>query len=273
MVVFNCSKQTETSLPLRADSGSFGQSMVLERKMADDFPVLILTLDPNGTRVAPLRRWLDERCIQYELFIGVDGRNGLPPQWEAYVDRVAAQREMGRTMGDGEFACALSHMEMYRAVLERGLSGAIILEDDARPAESLVCFLRDESYRRAPLVLLDHTNTRVTRAVPIDLGTGIRGHHIALPPFLTTGYSIDAATARAIRARALPLSRTADWPCDISEFGAVAAMPRLVSQPEEEDKHSYLDHERVRQRRLHRFLAASYWQRWWRKRGAIKLPR
>lgn len=237
-----------------------------------EFPLFILTLRGDEARRAALVGWLDRRGIGHELFFGVDGRGGLASEWEAQIDRAAAAVRLGRAMGDGEFACALSHQEIYRAVLERGLPGAVVLEDDAVPGDGLSGFLKDRGYLRAPIVLLDHSNTRV-RGAPVELGRGVRGHPVALPPFRTTGYTISAQAARQMRHASLPLSFTADWPCDIAALGAVAAMPRLVGHPADEKESSRIERDRLaRQRRAGRFLTAGYWRRWWRKRRAVRLP-
>jgi glycosyl transferase family 25 len=239
----------------------------------DAFALFILTMSDDAARRAPLLAWLDARQIPYQLFFGVDGRAGLAQKWETSIDRPAAAEKLGRTMGDGEFACALSHQEIYRIVLEQGLPGAVILEDDACPTEAFAAFLADKSYSRADMILLDHSNTRVTTGGTLDLGGGIAGRPVALPPFLTTGYTISATAAAGLRAASLPISFTADWPCDISRFGALATWPRLIGHPMASPDQSHISGDRVQpQHRGRRFLRPDYWQRWWRKRRSVRLP-
>lgn len=237
------------------------------------FPIFVLTMKDDDARRAPLVAWLDARELDHELFFGVDGRGGLAPEWEASIDRAAAAARLGRRMGDGEFACALSHQEIYRTILERGLPGAVVLEDDAVPSEDFARFLRSESYRAAGMMLLDHANTRVIRNSATDLPGGFVGHRVAMPPFFATAYSIDARAATFLRDSSFPIANVADWPCDISRIGAVAVMPRPVGHSVQGAGPSHLDGERrERQRRAHRFLSPAYWRHWWRKRRSLRLP-
>jgi len=57
--------------------------------------------------------------LQYELFFGVDGRRGLPAEHEPLVDRSARINAGSRPMSDPEYACALSHLMIYRRIVER----------------------------------------------------------------------------------------------------------------------------------------------------------
>lgn len=239
---------------------------------ASDYPLFILTMPGDEARRAPLCDWLKARGIAYELFFGVDGRKGLGAEWVSSFDRDAAAARLGRKMGDGEFACALSHQEIYRTVLDRGLPGAVVLEDDAVPDEAFAAFMAGQGYGRAPMVLLDHSNTRAARDGQVDLGAGITGHRVSMSPFLTTGYSISAKAAAAMRRASLPIAFTADWPCDISRIGAVAAMPRPVGHPADAMASHISGDRGHKQRRGGRFLTADYWRRWWRKRRSVRLP-
>ena len=240
--------------------------------MLEDYPLFVLTMRGDETRRAPLVHWLEAKGIEYELLFGVDGRKGLGSEWEASIDRDRAEEKMGRAMGDSEFACALSHQEAYRIVLERDLPGAVVLEDDAVPNEAFARFLSMRGYLQAEMILLDHSNTRVSRTT-VDLGSGFVGHRVVMSPFLATGYSVSAKAAAQIREMSLPISFVPDWPCDISKVGAIAVMPRPVGHVQPTLDHSHLEHDRqVRQRRFRRFLTGAYWLRWWRKHTAMRLP-
>ncbi len=239
---------------------------------ADPYPIFVLTLKGDEARRAPLVAWLDRHGLEYELFFGVDGRGGLAPEWEAQIDRAKATARLGRKMGDGEFACALSHQEIYREILERGLPGAVVLEDDAVPGDAFAAFMASRGYARAGMILLDHSNTRVARVGAVDLGNGALGRPVTMSPFLTTGYTVSAEAATELRRLSLPISFTADWPCDLSRVGAVAAWPRLIGHPVPDPAQSHIAVDRGRQRRWGRFVQPGYWRRWWRKRRSELLP-
>lgn len=237
------------------------------------FAIFILTLAGDEARRASLTAWLAERGLDFELFFGVDGRSGLAPEWERQIDRDAAARRLGRQMGNCEYACALSHQEIYRTILERNLPGGIVLEDDVQPTEQFVEFVREQAYLQAEMILLGHSNTWVSRSAPTPLLPGVVGHRVAFPPFGTTGYSVSRAAAKFLRDASLPISGTADWPCDIAEFGAVAALPRLVGHLAGAEAQSHIALERSLRDpdQKGRFLTLAYWRRWGRKRMARRV--
>lgn len=70
-------------------------------------PVFILSLEDASERRAPLINAFETRNVPYEIWHAIDGRNGLPPEYESMIDRPAARKNIGREMGNAEFACAL----------------------------------------------------------------------------------------------------------------------------------------------------------------------
>lgn len=204
------------------------------------YQIFVLTLPGDERRRAPLLSQLDRLGFQFELFFGVDGRDGLPPAYEAMVDRAGTVRRLWTALTDGEYACAISHQEIYRTVLERDLAGAIILEDDAVLQPNFERFLNKRLYKRHDLILLDHDRGTKMPFAPTEITPNVFAHRVALPPASTTGYTISAAAARKIRKRSLPLRGTADWPCNIGRLDCVALLPRLVLPHEDAGINSHL---------------------------------
>lgn len=194
-----------------------------------DYPVFVLTLAGDERRRQRLVEALDLRGIAHELFFGVDGRKGLPPEAERQIDRAGALTRNWRQLTDAEFACALSHLAIYATILDRGLPGAIVLEDDARIGDTFQHFVERKAWHCAEMILLAHHNTRVTRAAPRPVVDDVVGYRIALPPYGTVGYCLSARAAHTIRRRSLPLRATADWPCNIARLDCLAVMPRIVT--------------------------------------------
>lgn len=194
-----------------------------------EYPVFVLTLPGAEGRRRQLVRSLTDLGIEHELFFGVDGRNGLPPEAEAMVDREEALRVNWRHLSDAEYACALSHLAAQAEIGKRGLPGAVILEDDALIGEPFRRFIEAGAWRCAAMVLLDHGNTLVTRHPPRPIIEGVVGYRIAVPPYRSTGYALSARAAGTIRRRSLPLRYHADWTCNIARLQCLAAMPRLVT--------------------------------------------
>ena len=102
--------------------------------------IFVLTLAGAEDRRGPLVKQLDDQRLSYELFFGIDGRSGLPAEYENLIDRQSAQENLGRPMSDPEFACAPSHNKIYHKIIEREISCAIILENDITISDQLVPF-------------------------------------------------------------------------------------------------------------------------------------
>lgn len=167
--------------------------------------------------------------VAHEIFLGVDGRNGLPAHCEKLIDRNLTMIRNRRAFTDAEYACALSHQEIYAEIIRRDLPGAVVLEDDAVLSDGFESFLREGAYRKAEMILLGHHRTYVRRTPPRDIIAGVKGYSITLPPIYAVGYSLSVGAAKLIRRRSFPISKNADWPCDISRMDAVALVPKLVT--------------------------------------------
>lgn len=236
------------------------------------WPVLVLTLPGDEARRAPLLAALEQAQIPAWLFFGVDGRKGLPAAYEPQIDRPRAEARMGRPMGNGEFACALSHRALYQAIVARGWPGAVILEDDALLRPGFAPFLAGRGYLASDMVMLDHRAARVARGSARALAGG-QAWRLLLPSLLTTGYTISARGAGFMLAQTQPLAGTADWPCDITRLGALAMDPPAIGHPDEAAGPSHLRGERRRRVAPWRFFTLGYWRRWWAKRRAYRLSR
>lgn len=236
-----------------------------------DWPILVLTLPGDDTRRAPLLDQLAGFGLSYQLFMGVDGRSGLPAQYEAMIDRAMARARLGRDMSDGEFACALSHRAIYDHVRKSGLPGAIVLEDDARLEPDFSRFVASRDYQSVPMVLIDFA---FGRAFPL-LRRKVAGGHLhraAVQATVTTAYSVSAGAAVRLLDRTSPVSHPADWPCELFELGAWLMVPRLARHDAPGARVSHLDKGRPaagtsKARRPGGFL------RWLRSRISVRVGR
>lgn len=255
----------------------------LPARLKPDFPILILSLEGDEGRRAPLLQRLDDLGLEYQIFHGVDGRKGLPPEYEARVDRIAAQQKHRRALGNSELAASLSHHEIYRHIVENGLPGAIILEDDAILLEPFEGFVKRADYRHFDMALLDHEAACVLRK-PVLKAEGYGVYRLFNYPlwqftYRATGYSLSREGAQYMLSVTTPVQDVPDWPGDITLIGAVALHPHVVDHPDPLTGVSHLRDERdasfagglepfkAEPKRALRFLSAAYWRRWWIKRG------
>jgi glycosyl transferase family 25 len=97
--------------------------------------VLVLTLDRAKERQERVRRVL--AGLDFEFFTGVDKSHLDLDQLvaEGVYDPRRARRlhRHGKEMRLGEIACAMSHLAMYRRIVEAGWRRVLIFEDDVEP--------------------------------------------------------------------------------------------------------------------------------------------
>ena len=95
------------------------------------WPIFVISLKDATERRENITKQLNDCNLPFSIMDAIDGRKGLPAPFEPMVDRDPSRSRISRGLTDGEFACALSHMAVYRHVVENNLPGAIVLEDDA----------------------------------------------------------------------------------------------------------------------------------------------
>ena len=205
--------------------------LMIEKPEKRPWPILVISLADQCIRRNTLISQLETFRLEFQLATTVDGRNGLSTKYESMIDRSRTLLRLRRPMSDGEYGCAISHMLIYRRIVDEGLPGAIVLEDDARLHHLFCHFVGSRGYERAHIVLLDHANAWVWRSRSSPLMPGVDGFRLALNPKATTGYSISARGARYILRNGFPICSPADWPCDISRISSLAALPHLERHP------------------------------------------
>ena len=236
--------------------------------------IFVLTLEGAEHRRRTLVKRLDDQGLSYELFYGVDGRNGLPEEYERLIDRQSAQENLGRPMGDAEFACALSHNRIYQKIVERGMSCAIILEDDITLSDQLVPFFDGISEAPCDMLLLGYSKGRFSRRNVVHFGDKLRAHKVLLAPYGTTGYMVTNFAASWFIKYSHKIAYVADWPFDITAIDSRAVVPRLVHHSQTAEILSTVQKSRSQVRvksSSKRFLKLSYWKQWWIKRFGMKL--
>lgn len=96
----------------------------------------VINLDRAPVRRARISAQLEALGMPFIIFPAIDGRNLDAASLARDYDEAGA-REFYREMTRGEVACALSHLGVYRRILDAGADHALVLEDDARLGPSL----------------------------------------------------------------------------------------------------------------------------------------
>ena len=231
--------------------------------MNGDVILYVISLPKDNPRRAQIAGALDNLGLTAQFIDAVDGRNGLPTQWEAHVDRAGTKAFSGRVLSDAEYACALSHRIAYAEFLASGAKWAVVLEDDALIDENFVRFLREGAYRAAPMLLLHHANARVYAGAPIL--PGYDALPLAMSPFMAAAYSVDRNAAQALLQALTPVRSTADWPLDLSALGACAIDPQVVGHPPMGTGSNLAQTRGTNARGVAHYLSWTYLRRKWRK--------
>ena len=195
-------------------------------------PIFVITLPDCHARQYRISASLKGLGLQFEFVHGVDGRNGLPPEYESKIDRVAT-RKAGHIMCNAEFACALSHMKIYRRIVEEYIPYALVLEDDTKPLPALVEYLFGKHYENAELTQLQCGGKVYVRRYGSKHLFGNHKSYLRATKRNIAGaygYIISYSAALHFIENALPIIHMADWP-DCIETLVAQRKCRVVSPP------------------------------------------
>jgi len=93
--------------------------------------IFVINLVEDEARRMAIEAQLKGLGLEYEIFPAVRGKALSAAERAASYDEVWYRRNEGRDATPGELGCALSHIGIYRLIQERGISHALVLEDDA----------------------------------------------------------------------------------------------------------------------------------------------
>jgi len=96
----------------------------------------VINLDKNPDRLASMKRQLDAFGIEFDRFPAVYGKNLTKAELRRDYNRFRSILVNGKSMQLGEIGCALSHLGVYRRVVDDDIPFALILEDDVALEES-----------------------------------------------------------------------------------------------------------------------------------------
>lgn len=100
-------------------------------------PVFVINLDKSTERMAKISKRLDELEIPFERMPAVYGADLSQEEIDKYYCPELNKKNYRRPLGLGEIGCYISHIKAWKAIIDRGLSCALILEDDIVIDESL----------------------------------------------------------------------------------------------------------------------------------------
>ncbi|MCS0590472.1 glycosyltransferase family 25 protein [Massilia norwichensis] len=98
----------------------------------NSIPTFIISLPKDAHRREQLGKQLQDLALPFSVIQAVHGKSLSSEELDASYDRDKAIALFNRELSKGEIGCALSHLSIYRKMVEEDIPYALILEDDAR---------------------------------------------------------------------------------------------------------------------------------------------
>lgn len=195
--------------------------------------MLVVSLQRSAARREFMSRQMAALGLSYEIVEAIDGR-ALSPEQQAQIDYPTAQRRLKRPLTAGEAACALSHLLVYRKLVEEGTPRAVVLEDDTILEESFVEVLEQVGRLDEDLVLLNHCHSRtyfwsLLRAPRLG---AFRLVPFSSTPSSTLAYYLTLSAARTLLRHGTPVSYVTDWPLPIDVALRAKGIYPCVARPD-----------------------------------------
>lgn len=207
------------------------------------WPIIIISLRDAASRRARLIDFLERFGLCYTIFNAIDGRSGLPQEFEKLIDRAQASINLRRSLTDAEYACALSHHMIYRKILDESHSGALVLEDDADPNDLFIEAWRSKFFRKYDFLQWNYGFCRIWRTALFKKKetSNLLSARIVSNAGLASAYTLSHRAAAYLVKHGLPISLPADWPCDLRPLKPRVVIPKPVITPDVDVYQSHLE--------------------------------
>ena len=198
-----------------------------------NLPIWVLNLERDKEKRHFMEEQLKRLGKPYQIVEAVDGKKLSADDLQFY-SRKMALTDFGRELSPGELGCALSHIKMWRRILEEDLKEVLILEDDAHIGHALFNVLAHRDRMPADY---QHINFS-TRARQIPFGDFItdiyRASKHAERPYLTSAYLITQEGAQFLLDFVIPIYMPIDNFISISGIKSYGIFPPVVILAETE---------------------------------------
>ncbi len=203
----------------------------------------VVNLASATARRATMEDTLRRHGVDAEFFPAVDGRLMSEEDLESHVDRAKAELEYG-ALSRAEIGTSLSHVFIYRDIVQRNIDCAVILEDDVCLAADFRSLIQTNSVGglASAFSAAEPVMVQLSYVPKAYRGTAQRmqghGRHIVRPyggVWLTSGYFITLAAARNLASGLYPVWTVADHWNRFEEKGLVtlrALSPNVVWESE-----------------------------------------
>lgn len=172
--------------------------------------IFIINLDTSTERRIEMIRQMDFYGLKYEFFEAVDGKKlDINVINEIRNQPYSFKKAFGREMTLGEIGCAMSHLNLYKKIVDEEIDYALILEDDSEFDEQLPYIVKNINtpevlQNKLDLVLLGYCTNDLNKRKKAEVSWYQRrkigkGIFFGIPTvwyWLTIGYLISGKGAR-----------------------------------------------------------------------------
>jgi glycosyl transferase, family 25 len=176
-----------------------------------NIPIFVINLERNRQRREFALQKLAGLGLKGDIFPAVDGKTLVLDKLikDGIYDDAVAHEKFSRSLSMGEIGCSLSHLRLYKKILDEHIGLALVLEDDAMFVEGAREQLADLLERLpddADLVQLIYECKDYSRVAP---GV-VRFLSKSCMPVASAGFLIRESGARKLLAEGYPVRYPAD---------------------------------------------------------------
>lgn len=192
--------------------------------MSADIPVFVINLDFQVDRKAFMEQQLEALGIPFEIVAAVKGKELAPALVSTVYDEPQTLKTQGKPLSLGEIGCALSHLSIYRKMLDNHIPASLILEDDALLHTDLPKVLHPLAERIAaedkPVIYLLTHLIRYKRGPALPVASGYALHPM-VDACCAHGYLINKTAAEQMLQLFSPITYPIDAWKRIAETGRI----------------------------------------------------
>lgn len=203
-------------------------------KLKNQTPLFILSIK-NSKRESLIKKRLNFLRVKYKFFYALNPTNRISYSiLKKKYDKKKCLNELGRDMSYSEISCAEGHLRIYKYIVKKNISNAVIMEDDCYPSKYLLDWLKLNSFfkkKNYGLIMIYHSFGLVNKKPEELILKRFSLHKTCFTLPYATCYQISKRVCNYILSRNRKISRLADWPINFynTKIKQYALLPYVVS--------------------------------------------
>ena len=173
----------------------------MEDKKNYDLPIFIINLPECSERRQSMLAEFSKYNVPVHFFEGKNGKILTEKEILELVNLDKVQKNYNRPLSKGEIGCSISHLKLYKKMIDENIMHAIILEDDVKINDNFLDVYSDLS-KLAPKNYIIKTDTSVRNGLFSLFGCkNLKKTTLKKPVFdvfFARGYYIDIIAAKKV---------------------------------------------------------------------------